>query len=131
MRQLKQKIPCQVVALCARMQISLHTSPMLRINCPIPTIPFSPYPYPKFTPQPSVPTHVKYLSWQRLQRHLLMSSTSLTPRSTPASKEREHSNKFSTLVGPECCSPISQWSERKKYKLGNGERRLKRGQHHD
>ncbi len=35
-----------MVALCARVQTSLHTSPMLRISCPFPTSPFGPHPYP-------------------------------------------------------------------------------------
>ncbi len=38
-----------VVALCVRRQISVHTSPMLRINCSLSQVPFSPHPLPQIS----------------------------------------------------------------------------------
>jgi hypothetical protein len=46
-----------VVALCTRMRISLDTSTMLNINCPVPTSPFSPCPHPNTPPNPRDPLH--------------------------------------------------------------------------
>jgi hypothetical protein len=49
----KQNLLLRVVALCARMHISIHTHPMLRITVSFPQAPSSPLPSsPQSTPSP-------------------------------------------------------------------------------
>ncbi len=69
-----------VVALCTRMRTSLHTSVMLRINCPIHISLFSPHAYPKYLHQPSSPHMWCIYAGRRRHLHagnLLMSGTLL------------------------------------------------------
>jgi hypothetical protein len=59
----KKNLLLGVVALCARMRTSTHTSPMLRINYLIPTSPYpSLVPYPNYPLHPTETTHVTHFN---------------------------------------------------------------------